>query len=61
MPAPFPGDLNADGHVTTADLLLLLGHFGSSVTPGTLETGDINADGVVSTTDLLILLGHFGA
>lgn len=60
VPAPFPGDLNADGHVTTADLLLLLGHFGLRVPPGTLGTGDINADGVVNTADLLVLLGNFG-
>jgi len=60
VPAPYPGDLNVDGHVTTADLLLLLGHFGQAVPPGTLGTGDINADGVVNTADLLTLLGNFG-
>ncbi len=53
-----PGDVNLDGNVTTADLAIVLGTFGSHPQPGTL--GDINGDGAVNTTDLTILLGSFG-
>ncbi|MDY7108518.1 MAG: hypothetical protein SYC29_07755 [Planctomycetota bacterium] len=51
-----PGDVDGDGDVDTADLLLLLGAWGDC--PGCPE--DINEDGVVNTADLLILLGNWG-
>ncbi len=51
-------DLNYDGTHNTADLLILLGGFGSQTDPGT--NGDINGDGSVTTADLLLLLGVFG-
>lgn len=55
-------DFNGDGCVTTADLLILLGHFGTNVTPGNFQSvaADLNCDGVISTSDLLIYLGFFG-
>ncbi len=57
-PAPCPADLNSDHTINTADLTILLGHFGLPVPTGT--SGDINRDGTVNTADLLILLGAFG-
>lgn len=56
---PLPGDLDGDGQVTTADLVLLLGMFGTNVTPNTFS--DLNGDGWVDTGDLVLLLGQFGA
>ena len=57
-PAGCVGDLNGDNAVNTADLTILLGGFGTSVTPG--SGGDVNGDGVVNTADLTQLLGRFG-
>jgi hypothetical protein len=50
-------DLNGDGYVSTADLLLFLGDFGA-VNEQTLA--DITLDGSVTTGDLLEFLGAFG-
>jgi T5SS/PEP-CTERM-associated repeat protein len=50
------GDINNDGVVNTADLLLLLAAWGDC--PGCPE--DLNDDGVVNTTDLLTLLANWG-
>lgn len=55
---PCIGDINGDHTINTADLVVLLAHFGQPVPPGTL--GDINGDGTVNTVDLTQLLGHFG-
>ncbi|MCB9847375.1 MAG: hypothetical protein H6814_03055 [Phycisphaeraceae bacterium] len=52
---PFVGDINGDLTVDTADLGLLLGHFG-----GDHPYSDLNNDGVVDTADLGLLLGEFG-
>jgi glucose/arabinose dehydrogenase len=49
-------DINNDGIVSTADLLILLGSWGKC--PGC--PADLNNDGVVGTADLLILLGNWG-
>lgn len=57
-PPPCPGDINGDGQRNTNDLTVLLGSFGSNVTPGT--SGDLNGDGTVNTVDLTTLLGVFG-
>ncbi len=57
-PPPCPGDLNNDRAVNTADLVIFLGDFGSTVTPGTGP--DFNSDGSVNTTDLVFFLGRFG-
>ncbi|MBN8645784.1 MAG: hypothetical protein J0L61_11170 [Planctomycetes bacterium] len=54
----FAADLNADGIVSTPDLVPFLGAFGDLVTPG--DRGDFNGDGLVSTPDLVIFLGQFG-
>ncbi len=57
-PPPCPGDANGDGNVDSADLSVLLGQFGTSVTPGT--GADYNSDGVVNSADLSVLLSNFG-
>ena len=51
-----PWDLDGDGNVSTADLLLLLGAWGTD--PG--GPPDFDGDGNVGTTDLLILIGNWG-
>lgn len=57
-PPACPGDVNTDGQVNTSDLTVMLGSFGSLVTPGTF--GDINGDGTINTVDLTQLLSRFG-
>ncbi|MDM7461707.1 MAG: hypothetical protein P3X24_008695 [bacterium] len=53
---PFPlGDVNGDGCVDDADLLLTLYAFGASN-----SQADLNADGVVDDADLLVVLFEFG-
>jgi hypothetical protein len=52
-PEPIPGDLNGDGFVGTADLLILLGVWGGST------VADLDADCIVGTGDLLILLANW--
>ena len=49
------GDINGDGAVDTADLLLLLGDWGQPGGPA-----DIDGSGLVDTVDLLLLLGQWG-
>jgi len=50
---PDRGDLNGDGHVSTDDLLMILGSWG---TCRDTCRGDINQDGRVGVDDLLIVL-----
>jgi len=52
-------DMNGSGFVDTADLGILLGSFGETVTP--MSRGDMNGDGLVDTSDLSMLIGMFGA
>jgi len=52
-----PGDLNNDGSVGSADLLLLLASFGQEGGP---EQGDLDGDGLVVVNDLLSMLTAFG-
>jgi len=52
------GDANGDRSVNGADLSVLLGQFGTSVTPGT--GADLNGDGTVNGADLSVLLANFG-
>jgi hypothetical protein len=51
-----PADINGDGVVNTADLLLLLADWGCT---GTCE-GDVDGDGDTDTNDLLLLLADWG-
>ena len=57
-PPPLAGDINGDGKVDFADLVLLARAYGSSVPPST--GADLNGDGVVDFRDLVILARHFG-
>ncbi len=57
---PLPGDINQDGHVDSADLLLLAGCFGTRVgSAGYSASCDLNNDGAVDISDLLILAGNW--
>ena len=49
-----PADFDGDGDVDTADLLHLLGAWGT-------PNGDVDGDGDTDTADLLALLGAWGA
>lgn len=51
-----PEDINNDGSVTVADILLLLGNFGCNEN---CEV-DINDDGATNVQDILLLLAAFG-
>ena len=55
---PCPQDLNDDGVINTADLLLFMGSFGCVSSGG---DPDLNNDGVVNTADLLLFMGAFGS
>lgn len=60
VPPPVcPGDFNGDGHVSGADLSVLLGFWGQP--PTMLPPGmDVDCDGVVTGADLAALLGAWG-
>ena len=51
-----PQDLNDDGSITVADILLILGEFGCS----SGCSSDVNGDGAVSVGDVLNVLSAFG-
>ena len=51
------GDLNSDGQITVADLLLVLSEFGCTESCMT----DVNGDGTVTVQDILELLTIFGS
>lgn len=53
------GDLNSDGVVNSADLIILLAFWGPCPPPPLECLGDLNADEVVGVADLLILLGNW--
>jgi hypothetical protein len=50
------GDVNGDGNVTVADVLLVLSEFGCM----SGCTADVDGDGYVNVSDLLLLLSMFG-
>jgi hypothetical protein len=50
------GDVNGDGCVDDADLLIVLFNFGNAG-----GQGDVNNDNIVDDADLLIVLFNFGA
>jgi hypothetical protein len=52
-----PGDVDGDGIVNTADLLLLLADWGCA---DSYCPGDLNEDGITNTADLLTLLADWG-
>ncbi len=56
---PLLGDLNSDGVVDSADLIILLAFWGPCPPPPLKCLGDLNADEVVGVADLLILLGNW--
>lgn len=60
-PDTLPGDLNGDGMVGSADLDIVRGNWGQSVTPGDLVTGDPSGDGSVGSADLDIVRANWGA
>ena len=51
--APCPADFDGDGDIDTADLLFLLGSWGTA-------DGDVDGDGDTDTADLLALLAAWG-
>ena len=55
-PAGPEGDVNGDGCVDDADLLIVLFNFGNAG-----GQGDVNRDGIVDDADLLIVLFNFGS
>ena len=55
-PAGPEGDVNGDGCVDDADLLIVLFNFGNAG-----GQGDVNSDNIVDDADLLIVLFNFGA
>lgn len=57
--APELADVDADGTVSTTDLLGVLGAWGPVENPEALRF-DMDNDGTVGTTDLLIVLGSWG-
>ncbi len=59
-----PYDLNNDGIVGVGDLLILIGHYGSTTDAiaNLCEVGaDINNDGIVNATDVELFNAQFGA
>ena len=56
-PPPCTADLNEDGSVGVADLLILLGFWGPC---GPVCLGDLDGDGNVGVSDFLALLGNWG-
>ncbi|MDG2209455.1 MAG: hypothetical protein P8K81_05630, partial [Flavobacteriales bacterium] len=53
-----PGDLNGDGFVTVADVLILLSGFGCVAPPECAS--DATGDGFTNVSDLLFILSVFG-
>lgn len=51
-----PADINGDGAVNSADLVVLLAEFGCNSNCG----ADITIDDVVNSADLVVLLAAFG-
>jgi hypothetical protein len=49
-----PGDLDGDGHVSGADLAVMLSQWGGA------GSGDLDGDGAVGGADLAVLLSHWG-
>ena len=54
------GDANGDGYVNSADLDIVRGHWGTSVTPGDAAAGDLSGDGMVNSADLDLIRANWG-
>ena len=54
------GDANGDGFVNSADLDIVRGNWGTSVTPGSAASGDLSGDGLVNSSDLDLVRGNWG-
>ena len=57
---PF-GDLNGDGSVDVADLMIVLAEWGPCPPPPATCPADLNGDGAVNVPDLLIILANWSA
>jgi hypothetical protein len=55
------GDLNGDGRITTADVIMLLRAIAEGKTAAEVPAGDLNGDGRLTTADVTILLRHIAA
>ena len=52
-----PGDINASGSVTSADIIFLVGYvFKGGETPPSLAIADVNADCVITSSDIILLV-----
>nr|2Y3N_B Chain B, CELLULOSOMAL FAMILY-48 PROCESSIVE GLYCOSIDE HYDROLASE [Pseudobacteroides cellulosolvens]2Y3N_D Chain D, CELLULOSOMAL FAMILY-48 PROCESSIVE GLYCOSIDE HYDROLASE [Pseudobacteroides cellulosolvens] len=55
------GDLNGDGVINMADVMILAQSFGKAIgNPGVNEKADLNNDGVINSDDAIILAQYFG-
>lgn len=50
-------DVNSDGAVTLADVLLVISYFGKKIDPKTEPNPDVNRDGVVNGKDIVEVAG----
>ena len=55
IPADSPVDVNGDGVVDVADLVIVATAYGTQVPPGTDLPADVNSDGVVNLPDLILV------
>ena len=53
LPEPIPGDVNGDGHLTTADAVIVLQ---MAVRGGYSEVADVSGDRAVTSLDALMIL-----
>ena len=54
-------DVNGDGIIDVADLVLVASFYGQSRAPGTILNSDVNGDGVVDVNDLLLVVAALEA
>lgn len=55
-------DVNGDGKVDIFDIVIVVGHFGTTPTsPNWLKTADVNRDGKVDIFDITLVTNNFGA